>query len=524
MRKEHNYRRKLKRLAGLVENEKSTDATTMSDHPAMAYLDEAMASLSPADRHFLMLRYYDGYKVREIATLLGKSETAARKQSERAMARLTRILKRRGMAISAASLVAVLSGALIKSAPVGLIASITKGAAATSATLSLSTLTLNTLQTMTYGKQITLTAAAVAVIAAIPIGVQTHRLNQTRAQLHQVQASIVPDFGTAALAKPLTPSLPESSQLLSKLEEEARASGHSDAEFLRDLLTRESRPPHSEITDFIGTERSLAELQTMFHKVLSVPLGQHQQAAARKIMLEMGKRDGKLAVELAASIEAPALRTDALGSAYIGWGTHDPAAAWAYPKTLPPEEFAKHPFKHVIEGAAIGEMEAGELRDFASSHLIQRWALSEPHTAREWMEANVDISKNDQAIYQLARAWSQVNPVESIDWLSSIPRELQKPKHYEGLFERWLNGDQVAAAKWLAEAEPSPLLDSPFEQYVDRIRYTDPAGAMEWATTITDAQQRTKVIEKVAEAWRSKDPDGLRALLQMTQREQNLSK
>ena len=169
----------------------------------------------------------------------------------------------------------------------------------------------------------------------------------------------------------------------------------------------------------------------MFESVMSAPLGQHQQAAMTKILFEMGKQDGKLAVELAAdSVKASAPRIEALRYAYMGWGTYDPAAAWAYPKTLSPEEKTKHPFKNVIAGAAIGDLEASEVyafveshekelmqragkelwqsltyvydhedsqgmpswveslqeggfRDFASSHLIQRWALSEPHAASE---------------------------------------------------------------------------------------------------------------------------------------------
>ena len=74
------------------------------DHPALEHLDEAMVLLPIDDRQLLLLRFYQGYQLREIASKLGKSETAVRKQSERAIYRLSELLRNRGVALPTATL------------------------------------------------------------------------------------------------------------------------------------------------------------------------------------------------------------------------------------------------------------------------------------------------------------------------------------------------------------------------------------------------------------------------------------
>ena len=566
MRKERNHHRKLNRLASAVAlaSEQGSTPDGAADHPALEHLDEAMAQLGSDDRRFLMLRFYQGYKLRELAPVLGKSEAAVRKQSERAISRLSEILRKRGVVVSAAALVGLLSQVFVESAPVGLVSSITQGAAATSASLSSSTLVLNTLQTMTYGKQIALTATAVALLAAIPIGIQTHRLGETRAALQNAQTVTTPPLvqpeipPADVLARP--DAIRSGPRSLS-LREQAADRATTDAEFLRDLLTRQVRPRYEEINAFIGEHRSLTELRSMFDEVADLPFGEHKRAVLQKLVMEIGRHDGQHAVEFAASsVGSAVLRHQALGAAYAGWGSRDPAAAWAFATALPPEQRAAHPYWRIMTGAAEGDLSAdrfyhfvethspdvhrlsgghlwqalthvydhkdsegmpswveglppGQLKNLASSHLVQRWAHSDPMAAKEWMEIHVDPQENPSATLELAKSWARVDPNAAMDWVTSLPKEMQTKEHYSGALELWLRYDQIGAANWLAEAEPSPLLDVPFERYVDRVRHANPPEAMNWAQSITDSAHRLRVMKKVADVWRRKDADGLQQFL-----------
>lgn len=208
MRKERNHQRKLQRFSEMTVNSQPAEIPNPVDSPVLDHLDEAMAALGPIDRHFLMLRFYQGYGMRELASVLGKSEATVRKQSERTLARLRRILHRRGVDASTIALSGLLSSAFAHPASATLITTITQGAAATSASVLPSALVINTLQTMTYGKQIALTAATVALLAAIPVGIQTKRLEDTKSELHTAHAVADPRPKTLTAAQSDTISYP----------------------------------------------------------------------------------------------------------------------------------------------------------------------------------------------------------------------------------------------------------------------------------------------------------------------------
>lgn len=69
-----------------------------------ALLDDALARLSELDRQAVVLRYMQGRDARSIAAALGVSEQAARKRLTRAVERLRRFFRSRGLVIAPATL------------------------------------------------------------------------------------------------------------------------------------------------------------------------------------------------------------------------------------------------------------------------------------------------------------------------------------------------------------------------------------------------------------------------------------
>jgi len=104
-------------------------------------LDDAMAKLSAADRHAVVLRYFDGKSLGEVGAALGASEDAAKKRVTRAVEKLRGWFTKRGVTLTATVLTAAIAANSVQAAPLGLAVTVT-AAAAKGAVVSGSTLTL----------------------------------------------------------------------------------------------------------------------------------------------------------------------------------------------------------------------------------------------------------------------------------------------------------------------------------------------------------------------------------------------
>src|SRR4030095_1620557 len=105
-------------------------------------LDAAMAGLSEADHHAVVLRFFDGKSMPEIGAALGASEDAAKMRINRAVEKLRRFFTRRGVLVSASVLTVSLSANSVGAAPAVLAKTATTVALAKGATAAASTLTL----------------------------------------------------------------------------------------------------------------------------------------------------------------------------------------------------------------------------------------------------------------------------------------------------------------------------------------------------------------------------------------------
>ena len=105
-------------------------------------LDEAMLRLGQTDRDALVLRFFEGRSLNEVGHALGASEEAAKKRVNRALEKLRNIFAKRGVDSTTAIIAETISAHSVQAAPVALAkaataAAITKGAAASTSTLTL---------------------------------------------------------------------------------------------------------------------------------------------------------------------------------------------------------------------------------------------------------------------------------------------------------------------------------------------------------------------------------------------------
>ena len=111
-------------------------------------LDTAIGALSETDRHAIILRFFDGKSMKDVSTVLGGSEDATKMRVNRAVGKLQKFFRKRGVTTSAEAITAAIAANSIHAAPTALAESVTAvvlakgGAGGSSALLVKATLKL----------------------------------------------------------------------------------------------------------------------------------------------------------------------------------------------------------------------------------------------------------------------------------------------------------------------------------------------------------------------------------------------
>jgi RNA polymerase sigma factor (sigma-70 family) len=152
-------------------------------------LDEAIRKLDKEDRDSILLRFFEQRDFRSVGAVLGTSEDAARMRVNRALEKLSLLLKRQGVTLSAAALATGLATEAVTAAPAGL--AVTAAGAALTGAAGGTAFTALKLLGMTKFKLGVVSAVAVAMAA--PLIVQHEaaaRLREENQSLQQQQTRL----------------------------------------------------------------------------------------------------------------------------------------------------------------------------------------------------------------------------------------------------------------------------------------------------------------------------------------------
>lgn len=161
-------------------------------------LDAAMAGLSVADHHALVLRYFDGKSMKEVGAALGATEDAAKMRVNRAVEKLRLFFFRRGIVVPVAVLTAAISASSVQAAPATLAKTATAAALANGAHASSATLTLVKAVSLIMAWTKIKTAIVVGVVLLLITGTATVIVNERSrptapaANLPGVQSPVTP--------------------------------------------------------------------------------------------------------------------------------------------------------------------------------------------------------------------------------------------------------------------------------------------------------------------------------------------
>ncbi len=174
-RRKIHERKAAEMRTALLQDASETDTLWPQLRPM---LDQAMLALRRDDRNAVVLRFLENRSFSDIAARLGTSEEAARKRVGRAVDRMARFFRARGVAVPAAALEGILIARATESAPPSLVASsvsaqpssiavlLSKGVFMTAATKTL--VAAATVAVLLLGSAIAVTARTGSPQAAAP--------------------------------------------------------------------------------------------------------------------------------------------------------------------------------------------------------------------------------------------------------------------------------------------------------------------------------------------------------------------
>jgi len=140
LQRNEKNRQRYEREAGTMNSLLREESPAGAWEQLRPMIDDAVHQLDGRDRYAVLLRFFEGRTFAEVGVALGVGEDAARMRVERALAKLQRMLERRGVASTATALGVALANQAALAVPAGLSATVTgmalagAGAAGASAT------------------------------------------------------------------------------------------------------------------------------------------------------------------------------------------------------------------------------------------------------------------------------------------------------------------------------------------------------------------------------------------------------
>lgn len=297
-------------------------------------------------------------------------------------------------------------------------------------------------------------------------------------------------------------------------------------------------------------------------QIMAQPWGPVAEKKLLDLMSEWGAQDPAGAIAYAMSLDSRRTRDAALQNALGAWAKQDPRgaldwfvqAAKADPTMMlgsTSKLFGQLADKDLgwamsqvwnlptsaLKQAALGSMVSRLVRSGQDEVLFQmhasatslqdRQVLSaaivdnllryDPNRIASWASQLNDPAERRTTLDRVVSAWSYDNPAEAADWLVLQPSNSDQANRLASLTGAWARQDPVAAADWLlARNPPSPVLDPAVSTLARTVMQSDPAGAMAWAGSVSEAAKRYALYEQIGTSWMRRDPARARVYIQAT--------
>ena len=526
------------------------DVTWQETLPLLA---EALAALPEPDRQVILQRYWQSLSFKKIAAVAGSSVAACEKRAERALGKLSALLRRRGATISAVALAAGLAPALstATAAPAVLARLTSASLAAAKAAPASGFLT----SLLLMKSKLTPAAILAALIALCATGGWVAGRSSVRTGAPAGDSASLTS-GTAAAAPGKASASPAAT---------------AQRESLRALLEAAQR-------DLITANYDPAAKARAAARVAAIAPGDIRAALAFADELVAASGDSSplaaLVLQRWAEFAGPAaceagharkLKSfpglPPLSDPLKAWAARDPQAAFdwyrarASAEELKKDEtqrwgaisslrwvmgawalrdmdaavraFSSLTNKDEISGAMIGFSEmsgtapgrtaildaflaksAGNSNVWSDFHdITNRWSAHQPAELAAWLDTcGVPQSSHDSMAKPILTGWLREDAQAAMKWWFQAPGGYPEREHRMGtLIEAWTDADVFAAAEWLA-AQP---LDATAAQSMStlscKVARSDPERGFAWALSIPGEHYRNDALRQVVTTWAATD-------------------
>ena len=307
----HQRRKQLVHPDGIAA---TGDADTSAWNAALPVLDLALDHLPDADRGIVLRHYFEGKSFSQIGGEVSRPEATVQKQCRRALEKLARILRGKGVMLSATALAAGLSTQTAKAAPLALTKSAAAKALAGAASHSTTTLTLF----MATKSKAALPLALLVLIS--PLVLQQLAISRAASRNESLRTALstaaIPARSRSQTATLRTVSTGKKRITIDVLQ---RALKEADR----------SRLKYIEFEEMVAA-LDAAELKTLIPQSFALPdLQQEKMNLLRHLVGALAKSDPGLAVRLAcaADPQQPIIPNAGIEQAIFRWASAEPDQA-----------------------------------------------------------------------------------------------------------------------------------------------------------------------------------------------------
>jgi RNA polymerase sigma factor (sigma-70 family) len=316
MRSEASHQRR-KQLVHPDEIASTADENPAAWTAAMPLLDLALDRLPDADRCVVLRHYFEGKSFNQIGAEVSRPAATVQKQCRRALDKLARILRGKGVALSLATLASALTAQSAKAAPPALLKSAAAKALAGAASYSTTSLTLF----MAMKSKAAMPIAMLVLLS--PLGLQQLAISRAAAHNDRLRETLATRETSAR--RPFTTPIPRSvstGQKRISIDTLRRAQEEADRSALKRIEFEEM------------VERlTPAELETLIPQTFSQPgPWDGRNDLLRMLVTNLAKTDPGLAVRTACSADPqnPMVKNAGVEEALYQWTSTAPEAAVAW--------------------------------------------------------------------------------------------------------------------------------------------------------------------------------------------------
>ncbi len=160
----------------------------------------------------------------------------------------------------------------------------------------------------------------------------------------------------------------------------------------------------------------------------------------------------------------------------------------------------------------IGKIADADERKSARTNILGSIAMNDPDQAMALVR-QIPGEERKESVERVGMMLMMSEPAKGAAFMLEMAEPKDLGSTYGSITSQWARMDPKAAGNWLNAQPQGPELDGARAGYSRTVMDRDPSGAMAWAATIEDANQRADSVRTVYEKWKKKDAAAAEAAL-----------